>query len=65
VDNIVFEISSSHGGEFEVRICLLGCAATALMMEAAHTSETPVDNYFHSSASQKTNPNIVFIYGCL
>jgi hypothetical protein len=46
VDNIVFEISSSHGGEFEVQICLLGCTAIALMMEAARTSETPVDNYF-------------------
>jgi hypothetical protein len=34
----------SHGGEYEVQICLLGC--TALMMEAARTSETSVDNYF-------------------
>jgi hypothetical protein len=40
----LYEISSSHGGEYEVQICLLGC--TALMMEAALTSETSVDNYF-------------------
>jgi hypothetical protein len=38
------EISSSHGGEYEVQICPLGC--TALMMERARTSETSVDNYF-------------------
>jgi hypothetical protein len=38
------EISSSHGGEYEVQICLLGC--TAVMMEAARASETSVDNYF-------------------
>jgi hypothetical protein len=38
------EISSSHGGEYEVQICLLGC--TALMMEGTRTSETSVDNYF-------------------
>jgi hypothetical protein len=38
------DISSSHGGEHEVQICLLGC--TALMMEAARTSETSVDSYF-------------------
>jgi hypothetical protein len=31
----------------EVQICLLGCTALiALMMEAARTSETSVDNYF-------------------
>jgi predicted anti-sigma-YlaC factor YlaD len=30
-----------------VQICLLGCTAVrALMMEAARTSETSVDNYF-------------------
>jgi hypothetical protein len=40
------EISSSHGGEYEVQICLLGCTAIALMMEAARNSETSVDNYF-------------------
>jgi hypothetical protein len=34
----VCEISSSHGCEYEVQICLL--------MEAARTSETSVDNYF-------------------
>jgi hypothetical protein len=40
----ICEISSSHGSEYEVQIYLLRC--TALMMEAAHTSETSVDNYF-------------------
>jgi hypothetical protein len=66
------EISSSHGGECEIQICLLGCTVPckitvdrhfrgtcclhhqgdksscliALMMEAACTSETSVDNYF-------------------
>jgi hypothetical protein len=37
----ICEISSSHGGEYEVQICLQG-----LMMEAALTSETSADNYF-------------------
>jgi hypothetical protein len=36
------EISSSHGGEYDVHICLV----IALMMEAARTSETSDDNYF-------------------
>jgi hypothetical protein len=41
------EISSSHGDEYEVQNCLLGCTAVMiLMMEAARTSETAVDNYF-------------------
>jgi hypothetical protein len=46
------EISSSHGGEYDVQSCLLGCSEVpaayivALMMEAARTSETSVDNYF-------------------
>jgi hypothetical protein len=40
----ICEISSSHGGEYEVQIYLLVC--TAVMMEAARTSETSVDNYF-------------------
>jgi hypothetical protein len=26
-DNNICEISSSHGGEYEVQICLLGCTA--------------------------------------
>jgi hypothetical protein len=34
------EISSSHGCEYEVQICLLGCTLITLMMEAARTSET-------------------------
>jgi hypothetical protein len=33
------EISSSHGGEYDVQSCLL-------MMEAVRTSETSVDNHF-------------------
>jgi hypothetical protein len=36
----MYEISSSHGGEYEAQN-LLGC--TALMTEAARTSETSVD----------------------
>jgi hypothetical protein len=32
------EILSSHGGEYEVQNCLLGCTA--------RSSETSVDNYF-------------------
>jgi hypothetical protein len=35
------EISSSHGGEYDVQSCLL-----LLMMEAVRTSETSVDNHF-------------------
>jgi hypothetical protein len=42
---IVCEISSSHGGEYDVQSCLLGCTAS-LMMEAVRTSETSVDNHF-------------------
>jgi hypothetical protein len=34
------EISSSHGGEYDVQSCLLGCTA----VEAVRTSETSVDN---------------------
>jgi hypothetical protein len=37
----VWEISSSHGGEYVVQSCLLGYTA-----EAVRTSETSVDNYF-------------------
>jgi hypothetical protein len=36
------EISSSHGGEYDVQSCLL----IILMMEAVCTSETSVDNHF-------------------
>jgi hypothetical protein len=36
------EISSSHGGEYDVHSCLLG----SLVMEAVRTSETSVDNHF-------------------
>jgi hypothetical protein len=34
----MFEISSSHGGEYDVQ--------SSLMMEAVRTSETSVDNLF-------------------
>jgi allantoicase len=50
---LLCEISSSHGGEYEVQICLLGCNAVlnnfgviTLLFEGARTSETSVDNYF-------------------
>jgi hypothetical protein len=36
------EISSSHGGEYDVQIR----DYSSLMMEAARTSETSVDNHF-------------------
>jgi hypothetical protein len=36
---ITCEISSSHGGEYDVQSCLLGC-------NAVRTSETSVDNHF-------------------
>jgi hypothetical protein len=41
------EISSSHGGKYDVQSCL-----QSLMMEAVHTSETSVDNHF----TQQYNP---------
>jgi hypothetical protein len=41
----VYEISSSHGGEYDVQSCLLGYHSS-LMMEAVRTSETSVDNHF-------------------
>jgi hypothetical protein len=44
-DTYSCEISSSHGGEYEVQNCLLPCKIIR-MMEAARTSETSVDNYF-------------------
>jgi hypothetical protein len=37
---VLCEISSSHGGEYDVQSCL------SLMMEAVRTSETSVDNHF-------------------
>jgi hypothetical protein len=40
------EISSSHGGEYDVQSCLLGYTHSSLMMEAVRTSETSVDNHF-------------------
>jgi hypothetical protein len=36
------EISSSHGGKYDVQSCLL----SSLMMKAVRTSETSVDNHF-------------------
>jgi hypothetical protein len=41
----VCEISSSHGGEYDVQSCLLS-DHSSLMMEAVRTSETSVDNHF-------------------
>jgi hypothetical protein len=43
---LVCEISSSHGGEYDVQSCLLGYQGSSLMMEAVCTSETSVDNHF-------------------
>jgi hypothetical protein len=44
------EISSSHGGEYDVQSCLLGYTAvlppSSGMMGAVRTSETSVDNHF-------------------
>jgi hypothetical protein len=37
--NMTGDFSSSYGGEYEVQTC-------PLMMEAARTSQTSVDNYF-------------------
>jgi hypothetical protein len=34
-------------------------AIIALMIEAARTSETSVDNFLHDSTSQKTNMNFI------
>jgi hypothetical protein len=53
----ICEISSSHGGEYEVQNFLL-------VMEAARTSETSVDNYLHGSTSQKTILNFLFLFVC-
>jgi hypothetical protein len=54
------EISSSHGGEYDVQSCLL-------MMEAVRTSETSVDNHFtrqyipeDNSEHKKTSCNCIF-----
>jgi hypothetical protein len=38
------EISSSHGGEYDVHNCLLG--SSGMMMESVRISETSVDNHF-------------------
>jgi hypothetical protein len=60
------EISSSHGGEYDVQSLLLGCTAvshSSLMMEAVRTSETSVDNHFtrqynpEDSSEQQYFPN--------
>jgi hypothetical protein len=53
----VLEISSSHGGEYEVQNCLLECTAvySSLTMEAVRTSETSVDNYFTRQYIQEDN----------
>jgi hypothetical protein len=57
----VYEISSSHGGEYDVQSCLLGCTAVlnnfrpTVMMEAVRTSETSVDNYFTRQYNPENN----------
>jgi hypothetical protein len=64
------EISSSHGSEYEVQNCLLGCTAVTFqrcvlppssgMMEAARTSETSVDNYFTRHYIPEDNSELHF-----
>jgi hypothetical protein len=44
------EISSSHGGEYE-----------ALMMEAAHTSETSVDIQLRTSSTSQQSLSFIFM----
>jgi hypothetical protein len=57
---LLCEILSSHGGEYEVQNCLLGC--TALMMEAARSSETLVDSYFTWQYIPEDNSNCQLFY---
>jgi hypothetical protein len=45
------EISSSHGGVYDVQNCLLGCTA----MKAVRTSEMSVDNYFTREYTPEDN----------
>jgi hypothetical protein len=49
-----FEISSSHGGEYDVQSCLL-------MMEAVRTSETSVDNHFTRQYIPEDNSEHYFV----
>jgi hypothetical protein len=51
------EISSSHCGEYEVQNCLV---FLSLMMKAARTSQTSVDNYFtRQYISEDNSENIL------
>jgi hypothetical protein len=59
---LLCEVSSSHGGKYDVQNCLVGCTAisevhTASIIrdEAVHTSETSVDNYFTWQYSPQDN----------
>jgi hypothetical protein len=51
------EISSSHGGEYDVQSCL--------MMEAVRTSETSVDNHFTRQYIPEDNSEQVYIKSVL
>jgi hypothetical protein len=59
---LLCEISSSHGGEYDVQNCLVGCTAVSevhtasiIRDEAVRTSETSVDNYFTRQYSPQDN----------
>jgi hypothetical protein len=60
------EILSSHGGEYDVQNCLLGCTASisSLMMEAVRTSETSVDNYFTRQYIPEDNSELLLSVLC-
>jgi hypothetical protein len=62
------EISSSHGGEYDVQSCLLGYTAiirdeSSLMM-AIRTSETSVDNHFTRQYTPEDNSEQQMTNGC-
>jgi hypothetical protein len=56
------EISSSHGGEYDVQSCLLGCSDSSLMMEAVRTSETSVDNHFTRQYNPEDSSEQNYLY---
>jgi hypothetical protein len=58
------EISSSHGGEYEVQNCLLGCTASIIRDEYVSLKRRTTI-ILHGSTSQKTILNIIleiFVY---
>jgi hypothetical protein len=55
---VTFEVSSSHGGEYEVHNCLPG---SSLMMEAVRTSETSVNNYFTRQYIPEDNSELLYV----